>query len=239
MLYNRWALPWKCCCFVTVCGLCGAVLFIIFSLTSAMYISYIGICYLSGRIGTMWWLSDLMERGQHHFRDRMEEMNDTLENIKEAWSGEEECDLWESLIPASHEILNTFLFFMAFYLILFVLIILKLLCWDPLSEAVCGRFYVLHQELKPGPACLICLSAKVDKIYLPCGHLACCSRCTSKLHLNGIFLVFNCPVCKTFVYRKKVARFSGTVFSTLGKKSKYYFDYFIISISVGLLYCCE
>jgi Zinc finger, C3HC4 type (RING finger) len=40
-------------------------------------------------------------------------------------------------------------------------------------------------------ACTVCLSAKIDSSFVPCGHNCCCARCAKKCEKHGA-----CPICR-------------------------------------------
>lgn len=42
--------------------------------------------------------------------------------------------------------------------------------------------------------CIICMELQRDILYLPCNHLACCSKCSESLK--------NCPVCRKIITNK-------------------------------------
>jgi len=47
---------------------------------------------------------------------------------------------------------------------------------------------------KPQPECSVCLDAKPNQTFVPCGHCVCCEECASKLE--------DCPVCRKKITQK-------------------------------------
>ncbi|KAJ8309976.1 hypothetical protein KUTeg_011841 [Tegillarca granosa] len=48
-----------------------------------------------------------------------------------------------------------------------------------------------NRQLKEQTLCKICLDESVSMVFLPCGHLCCCSQCAPALR--------KCPICRVFV----------------------------------------
>jgi Concanavalin A-like lectin/glucanases superfamily/Zinc finger, C3HC4 type (RING finger) len=46
-------------------------------------------------------------------------------------------------------------------------------------------------DVDDSEACTVCLSAKIDHTFLPCGHNSCCGRCAKKCQKHGA-----CPICR-------------------------------------------
>jgi len=44
-----------------------------------------------------------------------------------------------------------------------------------------------------GNQCIVCMDAPLETVFLECGHLACCSKCSMKLKL--------CPICRNAITR--------------------------------------
>ena len=44
------------------------------------------------------------------------------------------------------------------------------------------------REMREQTKCKICLSHQVEVLFLPCGHLACCTKCASSQD--------SCPICR-------------------------------------------
>jgi Zinc finger, C3HC4 type (RING finger) len=40
-------------------------------------------------------------------------------------------------------------------------------------------------------ACTVCMTAKIDTAFVPCGHISCCGRCAKKCEKHGA-----CPICR-------------------------------------------
>jgi len=47
---------------------------------------------------------------------------------------------------------------------------------------------------KPQPECSVCLDARPNQTFVPCGHCVCCEECASKLE--------DCPVCRKKITQK-------------------------------------
>jgi len=56
----------------------------------------------------------------------------------------------------------------------------------------------MNQENKENSVCVICLdeTAKVDALFIPCGHMNCCYDCAT----NGN--IVTCPICRTPIQQK-------------------------------------
>ncbi|KAJ8321193.1 hypothetical protein KUTeg_001257 [Tegillarca granosa] len=48
-----------------------------------------------------------------------------------------------------------------------------------------------NRQLKEQTLCKICLDESVSMVFLPCGHLCCCSQCAPALR--------KCPICRVFI----------------------------------------
>jgi len=48
--------------------------------------------------------------------------------------------------------------------------------------------------------CSVCLDAKTNQTFIPCGHCVCCEKCASKLE--------NCPLCREKITKKVKIFFS-------------------------------
>lgn len=44
------------------------------------------------------------------------------------------------------------------------------------------------EKMNMDKMCKICLTLPSDRVFQPCGHLACCSKCTKRLR--------DCPICR-------------------------------------------
>jgi len=48
-----------------------------------------------------------------------------------------------------------------------------------------------NRQLRDARTCRVCMDACVSVVFLPCGHLVCCERCTPALR--------NCAVCRALI----------------------------------------
>ena len=64
-------------------------------------------------------------------------------------------------------------------------------------------------ELPAHLACVVCLDAPHDVVFLPCAHRCTCSECAAELH--------ECPVCRASVKRKQAAAAAATTDSRQGR----------------------
>jgi hypothetical protein len=48
-----------------------------------------------------------------------------------------------------------------------------------------------NRQLKEARMCKVCMDKDVDTVFLPCGHLVCCSNCSPALR--------NCAICRTLI----------------------------------------
>ena len=46
-----------------------------------------------------------------------------------------------------------------------------------------------EEKSKPVNVCSVCLTNKYDTVFIPCGHVCCCSECAPRC--NNI-----CPICR-------------------------------------------
>ena len=53
--------------------------------------------------------------------------------------------------------------------------------------------------------CKVCLSVRMEVVFIPCKHLACCRRCSHETLTRGR----RCPICRGAVSKWIYARFSG------------------------------
>ncbi|XP_056015531.1 baculoviral IAP repeat-containing protein 2-like isoform X7 [Ostrea edulis] len=51
-----------------------------------------------------------------------------------------------------------------------------------------------HRKLKDLTVCKVCIESQVSYVFMPCGHLACCSDCCPAMR--------TCPVCESTVKRR-------------------------------------
>jgi hypothetical protein len=56
-----------------------------------------------------------------------------------------------------------------------------------------GELEVLEEnrQLKDARTCKVCMAKEVDTVFLPCGHLVCCSSCSPALR--------NCAICRALI----------------------------------------
>ena len=54
-----------------------------------------------------------------------------------------------------------------------------------------------YLKLKDEKLCIICFNNERKSVFLPCGHLTCCSECTEKIS--------KCPICRTIIKHKIIA----------------------------------
>ena len=57
-----------------------------------------------------------------------------------------------------------------------------------------------NRRLKELHICRICMDLSIDTVFLPCGHLVCCSTCSHALR--------NCPICRSLIRGTVKAFFS-------------------------------
>lgn len=48
-----------------------------------------------------------------------------------------------------------------------------------------------NSKLKEARTCKVCMDKEVNTVFLPCGHLICCSECSPQVR--------KCPLCRTFI----------------------------------------
>ena len=48
-----------------------------------------------------------------------------------------------------------------------------------------------NRQLKEQRICKVCMDCEVSIVFLPCGHLVCCSSCAPALR--------TCPICRTLI----------------------------------------
>lgn len=53
------------------------------------------------------------------------------------------------------------------------------------------RYLLENQQLRDARTCKVCMDSEVSTVFLPCGHLVCCDRCSPQLR--------DCPVCRNFI----------------------------------------
>jgi Zinc finger, C3HC4 type (RING finger) len=46
-------------------------------------------------------------------------------------------------------------------------------------------------DVDEADACTVCMTAKIDTTFVPCGHYSCCGRCAKKCEKHGA-----CPICR-------------------------------------------
>ncbi|XP_033340246.1 E3 ubiquitin-protein ligase LRSAM1 isoform X2 [Megalopta genalis] len=67
----------------------------------------------------------------------------------------------------------------------------------PLDEACTSSDYQEHNTMQTinTAECVICLDLQCEVIFLPCGHLCCCSNCAN-------MITSDCPMCRSIIERK-------------------------------------
>jgi len=48
-----------------------------------------------------------------------------------------------------------------------------------------------YEKLKEERTCKICMDAESSVVFLPCGHIVCCSSCAPVLR--------TCPICRSYI----------------------------------------
>jgi len=68
---------------------------------------------------------------------------------------------------------------------------------QPALERINAQIIVKEQEKKKaeetGNICVICMDSAKEYVFVPCGHLCCCSKCINVTH---------CPMCRVLITQK-------------------------------------
>ena len=59
------------------------------------------------------------------------------------------------------------------------------------------KFAEFERETEEKKSCKLCMENDISVVFLPCGHLCCCSRCANLPAVNK-----NCPICRAVIANK-------------------------------------
>ena len=62
---------------------------------------------------------------------------------------------------------------------------------NTMDDVLCSQVKKSNSDLKQLRLCKICLTSDVKIVFLPCGHLVTCEKCSYK--------IINCCICRTFI----------------------------------------
>lgn len=66
---------------------------------------------------------------------------------------------------------------------------------DNVSNEICSGVIKIEEQQNVQGECVICMDDQSEVVFVPCGHMCCCSEC-------GMTNIKECPMCRTRIERK-------------------------------------